>query len=557
MNTRFIETRTSAISFALLGALCTTAALVATARYGPGYSADGVTYLATARNLVAGAGFFGHENLYVAWPPLFPLLMAGAEAAGGSAMQAARWINALSYGGAVCAAAWLNRRAIASRALVWWSTLAMAFTPALFVQAVKARTDMLFALLVLLFTCAAMRHLHRPSRSRLFWLALCAALASLQRYVGVWLVGCGTILVVARPLFTTVAGAALRPEQRWRQALGFLAGASLPLTVWLARNLVVSGTLTGPRGVAVDAKGSVLSEMLRAAALWLAPPVVPSAWVWASVLAVGALVAGLAWHLGEPAREDGDETNTGRRAAHRRTVHRTAGLIVGSYVFFLVVASVLSWSSLPGRRLLMPAFPLLVLLVGSGLDNASRCLAAAGRSRIRLLVLALAFAWLTYPLLTSTAYLKVRYEIGGGGLNTEPWQQSQTAAWLRAHRAALSGDPVRSNGRHALYFLTGIPQHRPASGRLPGAPQDERAPSQRYYLVCFDDPQRARLHPRRLVGELASLVPGVSSEQFRVPALPNRHPPPDCFAPQLVPPSAKLTTLAALDDGTVYRVTPK
>ncbi|PSQ75615.1 MAG: hypothetical protein BRD37_08470 [Bacteroidetes bacterium QH_8_67_23] len=541
MNTRLLHASTLAV--VALGAGCTAAALVATARYGPGYASDAVTYLSVARSLAAGEGFQAHWGPYVQWPPLFPSLMAAAEALGASAMAAARWLNALCYGAAVVVTAALMRRAVPSRRFVVWGALAAAGSLPLLRMAVKAETEALFTLLVVLFAGATARYLRRPSWNTVAAMALAAAAACLQRYAGVWLVGSGIGAVVLRPLLMRGA-----PRFSWKkrllQGIAFAAGASLPLGGWLVRNRVVTGAFTGraaPSGHPEHHLSQSVAALADVLTGWVVPPLGP---VWARVLLVlGALslaAAAACWYgRCVPLPEAPEDPPSGRRS-----VRWAAAGLVGAYLPFIVLAATVEASSLPSRRLLTPVFPLVVLLAAAGLDALARRLpsAASGPSWAQRAFVVLCFAWLCYPLALGGAYVAVRADIGGGGYNTDAWQTSETARWLRAH--ALDDAPVRSNERSALYFLT----------KAAPPAREARAGADGYYLVCFDNPKRARLHPRRLIEQWAWLAPGVEAEALDVSPVPDRWPARRCFDSSLSRASRRVTEVAALADGTVYRV---
>ena len=50
------------------------------ATYGALLNLDAVAYVAVARNLLGGDGLVGYAGeVYVTWPPLYPLAMAGAS----------------------------------------------------------------------------------------------------------------------------------------------------------------------------------------------------------------------------------------------------------------------------------------------------------------------------------------------------------------------------------------------------------------------------------------------------------------------------------------------
>lgn len=163
------------------------------------------------------------------WPPLYSTLIAGGMAAGLSPLQAARVINTLAVGAYVLLAWRLIDTHLSGR-VRYAALLAVCVSPALAVFT-ELMSDGLFAALVLAWFA-----LLKPDSSdkRLLVLAAVAALATLQRYVGIVLIGVGVVW------YWRMAGAG--------RALVFAQVAAWPLALWLTRSWYLTGTLTGPRG---------------------------------------------------------------------------------------------------------------------------------------------------------------------------------------------------------------------------------------------------------------------------------------------------------------------
>ncbi len=95
----------------------------------------------------------------------------------------------------------------------------------------------LFASLALLFSD---RYLKSERRSTLVWAAVFTAMACLTRYSGI------VLILAVLPLIALQRTPDL-PDKLKRIGLYVVIGAA-PLAMWLMRNYIVTGTLTGPRG---------------------------------------------------------------------------------------------------------------------------------------------------------------------------------------------------------------------------------------------------------------------------------------------------------------------
>lgn len=178
------------------------AVLYATARFGPGASADSATYLSVARSLAHGDGFVrfdGHG--YHSWPPLYPLLLAPLIALGLDAPDAARAIGAICAGLTLAATGRILRDRGRPPALAVFLLL----IPALRMTLASAWSEApMIAATSLGF--AAARPLPR---------AVAGAAAVLSRYVG---------------LAAAIAFAPTRP----RALLAYAPAVLLPLVAWVS-----------------------------------------------------------------------------------------------------------------------------------------------------------------------------------------------------------------------------------------------------------------------------------------------------------------------------------
>ncbi len=214
--------------------------LLATSLYGAGVSADAAKNMSTAESLLAGRGFFDHSGQpLVYWPPLYPLILAGISALTGWDVFVTGWyLNVLVMAANVFLAGWLVFEATRDKPVY-------AYLGGLFVlvseSAVRIHSnvssDPLYITFSLVFLLAANRYMEKKSAGTLWVMIACAALATLQRWLGASLVAmAGLVILVAR-------------WRQWKAILrdGVMMGLSLvPAGCWIYfHNIRRYGTFWG------------------------------------------------------------------------------------------------------------------------------------------------------------------------------------------------------------------------------------------------------------------------------------------------------------------------
>lgn len=220
----------------LLFALCWL--YTADTRLDPG-NGDPYVYLHAAQTLRDGQGLRNYDfhnpipqavtglpnAPMTSWPPLYPIVLAvfGAD------LQAARILNGLTLG-LTLILIWI----LYADYGVWWGVrLAVMIALPLSLSAevgrilLSASSETLFYPLMLAYLYA----LARIKDNR--WLAACALLGAalpLTRYVGLAFVGVGALFVFSR--------------RGWGASALYAGAALLPIALWFARNLALTGHLT-------------------------------------------------------------------------------------------------------------------------------------------------------------------------------------------------------------------------------------------------------------------------------------------------------------------------
>ena len=431
-----------------IGGALTTAWVLLVAGPRPGLTPDAMSYLGAAESLVHQASLrepFADWNAPDSTTPLtdypagFSLMLAPAIAAGVPGPSAARWVEALSLGGAVgVASALVGSVAGELGALV--TVVLLALMPALVDVSFMVVSEPLFLLLLSLTIAGMVRRPERPELS-----GLAAAGANLVRYAGVFLVAGAALWQVLQP-------------GTWRSRLRRLAIAVLPGVLlhlyWSVEGIVPGGGVSA--GV-YTGWPEALSEAWGTGTSWLAPGL--HGWVAAAIAIVLLGLMATAWFRG------------GRMVA-------AAGLLALLYVGTLVFTKTFVIADLPfDFRMLLPLCFLLAI------GTTSNLVPKSGRGRV--LGALVVTVWGVMAVTRDIREIH-RTRIGGVDYETVEWQESAVAAWLRGPG---QGMVLYTNDPAGIWFTAGRP-----SRLLPhsGAPDSVRAFRARFSaqpsaLVSFEE----------------------------------------------------------------------
>lgn len=231
-------------------------ALYATQPLGLAISPDSVDYLSAARSLGLGRGFVGYTGEQMtSWPPLFPVLLALFQQLGLSPLVAARLLNAALWGATTLLAATWIVSVTRSVLLALLASLWIALSPMLLYYASMLWSEPLFVALIVAALYALTRCLAAPNWTNVILAALLAGAAAQQRYAG----GIAVIVGTFGLMFLRRDVGLMR-----RIPSAFVYGliASAPTAIWLARNLRISGTLTGERLPSIFGMREIVAQSL-------------------------------------------------------------------------------------------------------------------------------------------------------------------------------------------------------------------------------------------------------------------------------------------------------
>ncbi len=431
------------VFYAALGAVALLSAglvLWATRPWGLGLSPDSVSYVSAAQNVLAGEGLRLFDRTpMVAWPPWYPLTLAGLSALTDQPpLTVAPWLNAALFAGVVYLSGLFARRYLRlSRGFALGCALAVALSIPLSRVALRAWSDLLFVFWSVASFYIAERYARHPTRRWLALWTLGLALATLTRYVGVVMV----VWAVAR-----LWAVGRLPRRRKAKHAALLAfGALLPLAVWLARNWAVAGTWTGPRAPSRYTLGHNVAALFRVLIAWAIPPsLAADARFWLLVGVVVALLGAVGW--AEARRQ---WRVWGQRAW-------PVALFVALYASFMVLSAThVAFDPLDDRLLAPLAVPLTWLFFG-----AAEKLLHPYRKRLpaRALNAALAVIFLVGLRYEATTTLLNAAIIHRDGLEygSVSWRESPTVRFVQEHPQMFAECALYSNDSDALYILTDL-----------------------------------------------------------------------------------------------------
>ncbi len=273
--------RVDGLDWLIVGAAALGAALVM-ARvlpHGVGLSYDSLHYIEMARSALAGEGFTHDGTIVTVWPPGYPILLAVAGLGIADPHSVAGPLNAALFGLTILVVGRYLRGRLETRFLALWACLALALALPLADSARFALSDtsfILFATLALIQTDRAMRD---DGRSALALAAIFCALAWQMRYIG------AAVPALAGLALLTQGGMPLSRRARRAALFGAIVGA--PMALWLARNYIARGMLSGHAGGDLSLVNN-LREWAQIMVGWGQP--LPG---WLSIIVLAVLVIGL------------------------------------------------------------------------------------------------------------------------------------------------------------------------------------------------------------------------------------------------------------------------
>jgi 4-amino-4-deoxy-L-arabinose transferase-like glycosyltransferase len=420
---------------AFYGCLGFALVLAATSRYGIGLSADSVTYLAAARNLLAGRGYVNFDGEPVlAFPPLFSAVMAVISASFFDPVGVARFLNAFCFGLVVVLATHWIFRHLHSRFLAFLGGAAVLFSTALIGISTYAWSEPIFVLLTMLILLQFERSDFTDSPVPWALTGLFAALAILDRYAGIVLVITGIVLLAVKRTNSITS--------RLGRLVLFLSIAMLPISLWFYRNYKISSTITGYRVAADRTFLQSIHDTIKILSIWFLPRLIPLHYRVSLLLLLMIVVLWIVLRVLRIEITVADITEI-----------IPFLLFTFLYTIFMIYTTSTTALSQIDDRYMSPIFIPLMLSLFYLLDRWMYKYSLNTENILPRTVLATCLViWLIYPVAMTSKTVMADIEQGAGGFHTAYWMESDLISYLQSNK--LSGS-VYTNEPSAVYALTG------------------------------------------------------------------------------------------------------
>jgi hypothetical protein len=430
------------VSIAVIGFVF---AIIATSKYGAGVSSDAVRNLSTADNLAAGKGFVDFVRFpFVQWPPLYPLTLAGLKLLTGlGTFQIAWYLNVFLYLVNLWLWSELFYRIFQERLIyAVLGAVAMVLSRSTLRIYDNVSSEPMFITFILVFFFAAADYLNTTSRRDLWLMIIMAALASLQRYLGVILIGILGLLILYR--------------QSWRafgQAFLSTVLAFLPIGLWVyLHNYLRHNMLFGPRVLSQFMPLENISLTLTKMFNWFVPlhplllPLLMRPWIILSGIALIFVLINnrklwLEW---------------GRAF----TQNRYLGPLVLFTVIYLVLlaftVNTIDHRDLTSDRYYVVVYPVILVIIFITVDRLVLTHFSLGSRGLRTVPVALFLIWLLYPVLSLQEYLSkalVQGEPSSYNIHNSAWFANME--FLRVTQTFIDQDPsamLYSNYTPTVWF---------------------------------------------------------------------------------------------------------
>lgn len=211
--------------------------LFCTHKYGVGLSGDSIGYVASARSVLSGKGFLTIDaRVLTAWPPLYPIVIAGLKIFKISESLVLRLINAVLFGMVIfLSGKWVLKQSNSFFYAILASACILLSKP-LFHVSRWAWSELLFVFCVILFLYFLPYVLEHPTLKRVFLLSVITSAVCMTRYIGVVVFPIGAIAFI------------FNKKQTWLKRISLMSlwgiCALIPLLLWLLRNWLLTNSIT-------------------------------------------------------------------------------------------------------------------------------------------------------------------------------------------------------------------------------------------------------------------------------------------------------------------------
>lgn len=199
-------------------------------QYGCGLSYDSVKYISVARNLLKGEGF---KNFYGGYlknqPPFYPVLLSAVSITFNiTVISASKVVNLIVYFLIIFSSMILLKKFIKNRILIIVGIVYFILSIPLYRISIMAWTEPLFIMLSNFFIIFLIKYSRTSKISHLLYASTFAGLACITRYIGIYQIIAGIIVILLN--------SRKRSVQKMTGLFSHIAVSLLPLITWSLYN---------------------------------------------------------------------------------------------------------------------------------------------------------------------------------------------------------------------------------------------------------------------------------------------------------------------------------
>ncbi|MCX6168131.1 MAG: glycosyltransferase family 39 protein [Ignavibacteriales bacterium] len=441
------------ITLAAIGFIGTCAVILLTSNFGAGVSPDSVAYISAARNLAEGHGFLTYNGLYlVVQPPLYPILLAVIKKITLlDPLISAGYVNAVLFGLIIYLSGLLLVRYLKSFTLIILGTVSVLISFALVQSSLMALSELLFIFLVLLFLYSFGTYQKKGNSFSFFLFSVSVALSCLTRYTGVVLILTGLICILLLNKNNVI-------EKFWNSLI-FLIITVAPISIWIIRNILISGTLVGQRAESSYTLFDNIKFFYSTVLHWYLP--LNSTNIYLTFI---ILITAVWFFFG-----------LDRSRSSFAELFNQIGpilLFVSLYVGVIVISSTTTAYDRISDRLLSPIFIPIILISFFVFDRIRIWLITFFSSKLITVLFVIGIVWLIKSPAENTLHIIDEYiTFSGWGYNCESWKKSETVEFLNQHKSLWKNFAFYSNEPEAVYILTNLNTERSPAKTFYNSPQ--------------------------------------------------------------------------------------
>lgn len=424
----------------ILIGICSSVLMFWTMAYGPGISPDSTIYIAVAKNLLAGNGFYGGEISVTHYPPFYSILLAIVSVfETGELLQVARLLHSILFGTSVCLIVFAVQKCTDGN--FWASIFALLLflsSASLILIYSMAWSESSFIILSLTTLLLLSYYCKRPSIKLLLAASITSGLAIVTRYIGITLL----------PMI--VIGVVLLGNQivrnKIRDTIIAVVVSCFPIGVWIIGNLIVKQSATN-RTFAIHPIGLSHIESLFKTFYYFIFPVQALEWI-QNLLIFGISLAFLLSTFKILFQKN--SIFSVRRDSIRFNLFLLCLTFFFIYIAFLMISISFFDAHTPlDFRILAPAFLILIIAF---ITLTWSLFQSPGQKFIKRGLLCLAI--LSIALNSRHAILRIiEIHNNGIGYSSKSWRNSETIHYLKF---VSLNDSTFTNGVDVLRFWTGM-----------------------------------------------------------------------------------------------------